>query len=508
MVAAAAAVRGAAVALSGLIFTAGIALVVWAITPASGAEAGAAMRAGVAGFALANLMPISVAGTALTLPPLLLTGLIVAVLTSVARRGRFLPQGRAQEALAVLVSAGTYGLIVAATTRGFGPPEAIPAGSVWTATALALFAVAVGTVGRESAWRSWWRDLAPSWVHTGARGGAVGLGMLIAGGGLALVVALVGHFASAVSVSALAAPTWTDGLGLALLGIVYVPNAVVAGAGYLTGVGFVVGPGTYSPFSSSIVELPAVPLLTATPDQPGVSWVGIALMLIPLLAGGLIGWRVVRTLTTRQERVYASTVASAVAAVGLGVSAWVASGGVGSGRWAMVGSPPLLTAGATFVEIGVVAVAVAALVQARSVPWRVAEAGAADEVLDGSAGAETADDEDESLDGSAGAETADDEDESLDVDGAEVDGLDDDSYSDSADENAERAAADQHPIDGVDEAKVGAELPTGEDGTDWDGTAEEIAQDGRHDDGEETADVNRTPSHEGQDSDPLPTRHD
>ena len=142
MVAAAAAVRGAAVAVSGLIFTAGIALMVWAITPASGAEAGAAMRAGVAGFALANLMPISVAGTALTLPPLLVTGLIVALLTSVARHGRFLPQGRAQETLAVLVSAGAYGLIVAATTRGFGPPEAIPAGFVWTATALALCAVA------------------------------------------------------------------------------------------------------------------------------------------------------------------------------------------------------------------------------------------------------------------------------------------------------------------------------------------------------------------------------
>ena len=478
MVAAAAAVRGAAVALSGLIFTAGIALVVWAITPASGAEAGAAMRAGVAGFALANLMPISVAGTALTLPPLLLTGLIVAVLTSVARRGRFLPQGRAQEALAVLVSAGTYGLIVAATTRGFGPPEAIPAGSVWTATALALCAVAVGTVGRESAWRSWWRDLAPSWVHTGARGGAVGLGVLIAGGGLALVVALVGHFASAVSVSALAAPNWTDGLGLALLGIVYVPNAVVAGAGYLTGVGFVVGPGTYSPFSSSIVELPAVPLLTATPDHPGVSWVGIAFMLVPLLAGGLIGWRVVRTLTTRQERVYASTVASTVAAVGLGVSAWVASGGVGSGRWAMTGSPPLLTAGATFVEIGVVAVAVAALVQARSVPWRVAEAGAADDAkLD-----------DAVLDGSAGAKTADDEDESLDVDRAEVDGLDDDSYSDSADDS-EPAAADQDAIDLAEGVAAGAEDPTDEFGTDREGTGEEIAQDARHDDGEETANV-------------------
>ncbi|HYN74046.1 MAG TPA: DUF6350 family protein, partial [Nakamurella sp.] len=457
LVAAAAAVRGAAVAISGLIFTAGIALVVWAITPASGAEAGAAMRAGVAGFALANLMPISVAGTVLTLPPLLLTGLIVALLTSVARHGRYLPQGRAQEALAVLVSAGTYGLIVAATTRGFGPPEAIPAWSVWTATAIALCAVAAGTIGRESAWGSWWRGVTPAWVHTGARGGAVGLGVLIAGGGLALVAALVTHFGSAVSVSALAAPTWTDGLGLALLGIVYVPNAVVAGAGYLTGVGFVVGPGTYSPFSSSIVELPAVPLLAATPDHSGVSPVGIALMLVPLLAGGLIGWRVVRQLTTRQERAYAAAVASAAASVGVGALAWIASGGVGDGRWATMGSPPLLTAGAAFVEVGVVAVGFAAFAQAGSVPWRVVRAGVED---------------DDMLDSVVTDDFADDDDELLDADGSEVngldEGLDDDSDGDSADENAELDAADQDATDGVEEgeadADAGAAVPAEQDG--------------------------------------------
>lgn len=386
LVAAAAAVRGAAVAISGLIFTAGLALVVWTITPAAGADAGAAMRAGVAGFALANLMPITVGGTSLTLPPLLLTGLIIALLTSVARHGRYLPHGRAQEALAVLVSAGTYGLIVAAATRGFGPPEAVPAVSVWTATGVALCAVAGGTLGRGSAWRSWWRAALPAWAHTGARGGAVGLGVLIAGGGLALAGALIVHFGSAVSVAALAAPHWTDGLGLALLGIVYVPNAVIGGAGYVTGVGFEVGPGTYSPFASSTVELPAVPLLAATPDHSGTSSVGVALLLVPLVAGGLIGWRVVRALGTREERVFAAGVASAAVGVGLGALAWIASGGVGAGRWAHLGSPPLLTAAATFVEVGVAAVAVAALTEARSVPWRAAMVGMDDgedaEVLD------------------------------------------------------------------------------------------------------------------------------
>ena len=242
----------------------------------------------------------------------------------------------------------------------------------------------------------------------------MGLGVLIAGGGLALVVALVGHFASAVSVSALAAPTWTDGLGLALLGIVYVPNAVVAGAGYLTGVGFVVGPGTYSPFSSSIVELPAVPLLAATPDHSGVSLVGIALMLVPLLAGGLIGWRVVRRLSTRQERVYACRrrIRGGRGRVGragvdrLGRGRRRALGDDGSpaaaDRWGGLRRDRRRCGG----RCGVGAGAVGALAGGGG---RCAEDGKLDDAV---------------LDGSAGAETADDEDELLDADGAEVDGLD------------------------------------------------------------------------------------
>ena len=491
--------RGAAVAISGLIFTAGIALFVWAITPTSGAEAGAAMRAGVAGFALSNLMPIRVGGTALTLPPLLLTGLIVALLISVARHGRFLPQGRSQEALAVLVSAGTYGLIVAVTTRGFGPPDAIPAGSVWTATAIALCGVAAGTVGRESAWRSWWRGLAPAWVRAGARGAAVGLAVLIAGGGLALVGALIAHFGSAVSVSALAAPTWTDGLGLALLGVVYVPNAVVAGAGYLTGVGFVVGPGTYSPFASSIVELPAVPLLAATPDHSGVSWVGVALMLVPLVAGGLIGWRVVRRLSTRQERAYAAGVASAAAAVALGAAAWVASGGVGEGRWATMGSPPLLTAGAAFVEIGVVAVSVAAFVKTQTVPWRVVETRAGDDEPLGADGS--------AVDGlDEGSDVVVDVDVSPPMSDVVVDVVVDVDVDDgSGDENAELDGAEQDPTDGVDEAVADADTTGDEAAIDQDGVDGEIAQDDRVDDSEAPVDSDPTGS---DDSDTGHTRQD
>ena len=117
--AAAAAVRAVAVAASGLILTAGLALVLWAVTPSSGADVGIALQSGVAAFAAANLMPVLIGGITLTLPPLLLTLAIAVLLAATARRGRFLPQGRYQEAVSILVTTATYGIVVAAIARGF-----------------------------------------------------------------------------------------------------------------------------------------------------------------------------------------------------------------------------------------------------------------------------------------------------------------------------------------------------------------------------------------------------
>ena len=76
LVAAAAAVRGAAVAASGLLLTAGLALVLWAVTPASGDDVAGALQGGVTAFAAANLMPVVIGGVTLSLPPLLLTAVI------------------------------------------------------------------------------------------------------------------------------------------------------------------------------------------------------------------------------------------------------------------------------------------------------------------------------------------------------------------------------------------------------------------------------------------------
>ena len=51
--------------------------------------------------------------------------------------------------MSILVTTGVYALVVAATTRGLGPADAVPAGWVWTAAALALVATTAGICGPD-----------------------------------------------------------------------------------------------------------------------------------------------------------------------------------------------------------------------------------------------------------------------------------------------------------------------------------------------------------------------
>jgi len=371
LVVAAAAVRGAVVAVAGVLLTAGLALMVWAVTPASGPDAAVALRGGVTAFALANLMPVSVGGVTLGLPPLLLTAVPVALLFITARRGRFLPLGRYQETVAVLTTAWVYGLVVAATTRGYSSPGAVPAGWVWTAFVLGLVATAAGMLRGDAAWSQWAIAALPGWARLGLRGGLVGIAALLGAGALVLSCGLILRFGTAVGIAAATAGSWLDGLGMTLLGLAYLPNAVVAAVGYLSGVGFEIGPGTYSPLATSTVDLPGVPLLAAAPQHNGRTLLSLACLVVPLLVGYLVARPGLLRLVTRADRVAAAALAAVVTGGGLAVAAVVAGGGVGDGRWSTIGVPAALLGPVVAVEVGAVAVLVAVSTGWRTVPWRI-----------------------------------------------------------------------------------------------------------------------------------------
>jgi hypothetical protein len=127
-----------------------------------------------------------------------------------------------------------------------------------------------------------------------------GAGVLaLVGSGAAIVgVALLWHHRRHVDVISALAPGGVGGVLLTVLGILLLPNAAVWAVAYALGPGFAVGTGTsVAPGEVVLGPLPAVPLLTALPGNGQGSPVGYGVLVIPVLAGVLIGVIVERRLT-------------------------------------------------------------------------------------------------------------------------------------------------------------------------------------------------------------------
>lgn len=360
------AIKAFFVALSGMLLTCSLAVVLWAITPSSGGGPIGLLRAGLAAFSSGNGMTVTIGQAALSMPPLMITVMATALLTTVSGRGRVVAGGRGQELAAVLAAVVTYAAVVACAGVILGPPHAVQADQWWRPALLALAVVGCTTALRGDGWRPYLRERVPAWVPISIRLGAAGIATMIGGGAIVLAVGLIRSFNDATTVQLLGAPGVGGGFGMAMLGIAYLPNAVVAGAGYASGVGFTVGTGIYRPFGSTPTELPAVSLLTAVPDSSTVAWSGLLVLIVPLLAAVLIGRGAVRRLDGRLDRLCAVAGAAVFAGIGLGLLAAVASGGVAGGQWPTAGVPPVLFALVVAVGLGAVGAGVAALGRVRA----------------------------------------------------------------------------------------------------------------------------------------------
>lgn len=355
-------------AVSGLLLTAGIGVGLWAVTPSSVGGPQQSLRAAVAAFAAGNTMTLTIGRAALTLPPLMITVVAVGLLAGIGGRGRAAADDRTGELTCTVAAAAVYAAVV--TTAGviLGTPSAVAAEQWWRPFLLALAVVGTTVFFRGHAWQALVLARTPSWFPVAVRLGAAGAAGVLAAGAAAVVLGLAGSFGNASTVQTLAAPGPAAGFGMALLGVAYLPNAVMAGAGYATGVGFHIGAGSYSPFGSSPVELPAVSLLAAAPDGREASRVGMVLLLLPVIVALLLGRAAARRLDSRRERVLAVGTGAALAGLLVAMSALVAGGGITGGQWATVGAPPLLLGVATAALLGFFGAAVAGVARQRSVP--------------------------------------------------------------------------------------------------------------------------------------------
>ncbi|CAB4581016.1 unannotated protein [freshwater metagenome] len=83
---------------------------------------------------------------------------------------------------------------------------------------------------------------------------------------LALGISLIAHLSVVKNLTLVLQPGLLGGLLLLLINILFIPNVIVATLSYFVGSGFAIGAGTIiSPWSHTIAEIPALPILGALP---------------------------------------------------------------------------------------------------------------------------------------------------------------------------------------------------------------------------------------------------
>jgi hypothetical protein len=203
--------------------------------------------------------------------------------------------------------------------------------------------------------------------------------------GSAITVMLL--MVSAFTVAVLIAISWIDitrlyeSVQVSFLGAVVltigqlalIPNLVIYGAAWFTGVGFSIGAGSlFSPLGSQVGPLPTIPVLGALPV--GQFEFGMISIVVVLLAA------FIATLAIRKSadeiRFEFATAWTAAISLGLSIAlvtalqmallATIASGSAGPGRLVQVGVSTWLLALVVFIEVGVVAT-LAAFYSARPV---------------------------------------------------------------------------------------------------------------------------------------------
>ena len=182
--------------------------------------------------------------------------------------------------------------------------------------------------------------LVPKLVLTALLGATTAVAALIGFGALVAAVALVIGFSSALDIAKFLDAGVLGGFALLLLGIGYLPVAIMWSISYLVGAGITIGPGVLlSPFIavSSPTQLPPFPLLAALPQHAGpISW---ALPLLAVGAGALAGLVIARRgEPSMLNRLAISVGAVAIAAIVIAVFSRLSHGSLGDVR--LVGLGP------------------------------------------------------------------------------------------------------------------------------------------------------------------------
>ncbi|MEU4117693.1 DUF6350 family protein [Kitasatospora sp. NPDC028055] len=390
---------GVRTALVGLAVVGVPVLGLWVATPYADSDAAGATRLAGALWLLGHGAPVLRGGAdaPLTVTPLLLGALAVVRLYRAgagvaARRGL---RSRWGGPLALWAGYCAVAVVVALHSAGAGLfrsrvlPDLLVVGLVaGLATAAGVRSgEAAGTPGAGGAGRidaeALFDRLPPGWRPTGGApvvcraAGAAAAGLLAAGGLLVAVAAVLDAVAGGGRGMALLGGGPAALVGLVLVTVALLPNAVLWGAAYALGPGFEVGAGSLvSPGGAELGPVPEFPLFALLPQEGPGGW-RLAALLLPLLAGLVPALLLGRAAAGRRSPSggdgpwppAATATAALAAALLLGAGAtllgWLSGGALAAERMARLGPVPWWTGLAAAGWLALVAVPGALLVRHR-----------------------------------------------------------------------------------------------------------------------------------------------
>lgn len=323
--------------------------------------------AAMPGWLAVHQVPLSLYGGPLSVFPLVTTGLVMLLIATaasrVARRAGFQqPEQARWIVLPMALAHAACGSFLALLLGG-----AVDADPVWAflhCGLIAMIAATAGVAGRCGLLRLVRQQVSPE-IRAGLRIGFAALAVSVGMGAFLVLVGLLSSLPEFLGVLE-AAGSAGDAFGLALLSLLYLPNAVLAGWSFAVGSGVSIGGVELSPWGAVGGEVPGVPLLVALPEGPS-GWWWPAVFVLPVLLGAWMG-RSCRKASTSTSRAYwALAVAVLVAVVGAGLLAGLAGGRLGGAVFDPVSLTPALLVVLMF---GWISVPAAVAVWFRGVPGR------------------------------------------------------------------------------------------------------------------------------------------
>lgn len=362
------AVAGASAAMVSMLIIALPALLAWVASPQSSVGWPRAMSVGSCVWLLANGTPVTSGSATISLTPLLLCAIPLLVATTAARRIlRQLDDGRPSRlsrwgglrqdvvdvGLSFIAAYAAVGSLVALATAGAPLHVSVLRALMGTAAVAAVSVLAALGLEFRGQIRSVAPELAaaldstvPIHLRRALRPGLWGAFAML-GAGLVLTLAMVLTHLSRIG--RLYGALGADPVGAVMLSLgqlMALPNVSVWAASWMAGSGFGLGEGTAITWSHSNPGLlPLIPGLGAVPPPgplPGGLWVSV---LVPMVAGGLVGWRALRLVARLSSwRVKALTAAlgCVIAALVLMLAGTLAGGSLGGARLSGLGAPPLI----------------------------------------------------------------------------------------------------------------------------------------------------------------------